>query len=273
MKKLSLPLALVFIVSTLSATTVVNAASNFVVNAGETVVIAPGTRLDGFYNSLVLEDNAQLIINVSNVVFKVGEIKIGNGVRIIGNGRDGVDGTSANSNKPTTGLGDGGWPGDDGSPGSDGKPGADLTIIAGKLYPIGSNFRVELKGGDGGNGGNGGGGGQGGPAECHQVAGDGGPGGNGAHGGNGGRGGKFLLQFAGYSGQTNFFIMDPDTFLVDGGQAGLGGALGGGGHGGDGVNCPFFLGGARGGGGVGGNGRRGTNGRSGARSSPEIRPI
>lgn len=257
----------------LFATPGAEAARDFVIPPDKTVVIAQETKLDGFYNRMILGDGARLIIEAPNVFFKVGELKIGNRVQIIGNGNDGADGADAKSDKPTTGVGHGGWPGDSGKPGQNGQPGANLTIIAGTLYPIGANFQVELQGGDGGNGGDGGQGGHGGTASCHEVSGDGGNGGDGARAGDGGKGGTLSIQFSSYSGAASFYVIHPDTFLVDGGAPGEPGASGGGGHGGRGADCPFFLGGARGGGRVGGNGQPGEKGRPGGHSTPEIKPI
>jgi hypothetical protein len=251
----------------------VQAARVFEVRAGETVVITPETKIDQYYNSLILREGSRLVIKVPNLVLKVGEIQIGDNVQILGNGRDGVDGPNAKSDKPTAGLGDGGWPGDNGGAGSPGESGATVTLITGRLLPIGSNFRVELKGGAGGRGGDGGQGGHGGPAECHQVAGDGGPGGDGRAGGAGGSGGKFTLLFSSYGGQAAFLVLGPDKFLVEGGAGGEGGSKGAGGHGGDGVNCGPLLGGARPGGGGGGDGKAGERGRAGVRGLAEIRPI
>lgn len=249
------------------------AARNFIVRAGETIVINPETKLDDFYNKMALEDGARLVIETPSVRFNVGELKIGNNVQIIGNGRDGEDGTDAKSDKPTTGVGHGGWPGDHGLPGQDGWPGADFAIYAGTLYPIGANLRIELHGGDGGDGGSGGHGGHGGTASCHEVSGDGGNGGNGGRAGSGGNGGKLSIRFSSYSGLASSLVLAPDTFKVHGGAAGNPGALGGGGHGGRGADCPFFLGGARAGGRVGGNGRPGEKGQPGTRKVPEIKPI
>lgn len=265
--------AIALVASGMFNATEADAARNFVIKAGQTLAITSQTRFDDFYNQMVLEDGARLIIEVPNVVFHVGELIIGNDVRIIGNGKDGANGAHGKGEKPTAGVGHGGWPGENGEAGQNGQPGANFEVIAGTLRPIGVNFRVELQGGNGGNGGNGSAGGHGGTASCIEVSGDGGPGGKGGRGGDGGDSGKFSIRFSSYSGPARLFLMDPDIFIVDGGAAGLGGSRGGGGHGGRGVDCPFFLGGSRGGGRVGGDGLPGQMGKRGTRSPPEIKPI
>ena len=247
------------------------AAESFVARTGETVVINSASKLPLFFNSFTLQDNSTLVVEGRDLSVSVGELTIGNKVRIIGNGKDGADGQDAPSNKPTTGQGDGGWPGDNGGHGTSGQNAANISFVAGVLRPIGENFVVQLRGGKGGDGGDGGQGGHGGPAECHQRAGDGGPGGRAGNAGSGGNGGKFSLRFSNYLGKAAPIVLGPDNFDVDGGDKGARGKPGGGGHGGDGVNCfPF---GATGGGGVGGSGDQGAPGVPGKRQPPVIQAI
>lgn len=259
----------VLTVAALFAHGVVHAASDFIVKKGETFEITPAVTLNVHYNRLILEDEATLIVRVPDVKFNAGELKIGNNVVIMGNGVNGVDGKSP-ADKGGVGLGNGGWPGDNGGAGTDGTTGANVAFVAGTLRPIGSNLRVELRGGQGGDGGAGGAGGRGGSAECHQRAGDGGNGGNGGPAGRGGDGGKFSIKFSSFQGEATFMVLDADTFNLSGGAAGTAGARGGGGHGGDGCDCPVWLGGARSGGGVGGNGRPGAASSAGVTRKPDI---
>jgi hypothetical protein len=162
------------------------AAEYFRVRAGETVVIAPGTRLAGYYNEFILEDGAKLVINKPAVEFRIGELRIGNNVQILGSGADGKHGADGLNDKAETSTGDGGYEGNWGIPGSSGRNGANVAFIAGTLRPIGANFHVDLTGGNGGNGGAGGQGGKGGQASCTERAGDGGTGGKGGDAGDGG---------------------------------------------------------------------------------------
>jgi hypothetical protein len=184
---------------------------------------------------LVLEDGATLRVapGIEHLRLTANDVSIGNNVRLLGAGKDGVTGASAGAPAEVGSCEDGAT-GQPGVSGTSGGNGVSLELSLG-LRSFGS-LLLDTHGGKGGSGGKGGNGGNGGVGDSC-AGGVGGNGGAGGNGGTGGNGGDVVVRYWSLSEAGHIPISNygPGVQILtaggEGAAGGAGGALGLGGEG------------------------------------------